>query len=48
MAGMTISPKTKVVAPFMPAPLVDKASSLGISHWITQESDLFVLYFCRA
>ena len=38
----------KLVAPFMPAPLVDKATSLGISHWITQESDLFVIYFCRA
>jgi hypothetical protein len=38
----------KLDAPFMPAPLVDKASSLGISHWVTpgdgQES---VIYFCR-
>ena len=38
----------KVVAPFMPAPLVDKASSLGISHWITQKADEEVaIYFCR-
>ena len=34
--------------PFMPAPLVDKASSLGISHWVTQQDDRdIVIYFCR-
>jgi len=39
----------KLVAPFMPAPLVDKASSLGISHWVTQKDDQeAVIYFCRA
>ena len=37
----------RLVAPFMPAPLVDKATSLGVSHWITQEGDLCVIYFCR-
>jgi hypothetical protein len=38
----------RLVAPFMPAPLVDKASSLGISHWITREDDGgFTIYFCR-
>jgi hypothetical protein len=38
----------RLVAPFMPAPLVDKASSLGFSHWVTQEGDQeFVIYFCR-
>ena len=38
----------KLVAPFMPAPLVDKASSLGVSHWVTQQADQgFVIYFCR-
>lgn len=38
----------KLVAPFMPAPLVDKASSLGIAHWVTQRSDQeFVIYFCK-
>jgi hypothetical protein len=38
----------KVVAPFMPAPLVDKASSLGTSHWVTcQEDGGFVVYLCR-
>jgi hypothetical protein len=38
----------RLVAPFMPAPLVDKASSLGISHWVTQEDDQeLIIYFCR-
>ncbi|NIV39670.1 MAG: DUF1858 domain-containing protein [Anaerolineae bacterium] len=38
----------RLVAPFMPAPLVDKASSLGISHWVTQEDGQeFVIHFCR-
>ena len=37
----------KLDAPFMPAPLVDKASSLGVSHWVTQDDQGFVIYFCR-
>ncbi|HNS52612.1 MAG TPA: DUF1858 domain-containing protein [Anaerolineae bacterium] len=37
----------KLVAPFLPAPLVDKATSLGVSHWITQEGDLYVIYFAK-
>ena len=39
----------KVEAPFMPAPLVDKASSLDIAHWVTKQDDEnFVIYFCKA
>jgi hypothetical protein len=38
----------RLVAPFMPAPLVDKASSLGISHWVIPQGDQeLVIYFCR-
>jgi len=37
----------KLTAPFLPAPLVDKASSLGLSHWITQHPQGFMIYFCR-
>ncbi len=38
----------RLLAPFMPAPLVDKASSLGISHWVTQDDGgEFVICFCR-
>jgi len=36
-----------LVAPFMPAPLVDKATSLGASHWVTQQDGLYTIYFCR-
>lgn len=39
----------KLIAPFMPAPLVDKASSLGVSHWVThRDNQEVVIYFCRA
>ena len=38
----------KVTAPFIPAPLIDKATSLNLSHWIKKESDsLFFIYFIR-
>ena len=37
----------KLVAPFLPAPLVDKASSLGLSHWVVQDGQAFVIYFSR-
>ena len=38
----------RILAPFMPAPLVDKVSSLGFSHWVTQDDDQeFVIYFCK-
>jgi hypothetical protein len=35
-------------APFLPAPLIDKATSLGAKHWIDQKSDEeFLIYFVR-
>jgi hypothetical protein len=38
----------RLVAPFMLAPLVDKVSSLAISHWVTQDDDQeFVIYYCK-
>jgi len=38
----------KVIAPFIPAPLIDKASSLGFDHWLKKEADeLFFIYFKR-
>ena len=38
----------KLVAPFLTAPLVDKATSLGISHWVTRQDDGgYVIYFSR-
>jgi hypothetical protein len=36
----------KLIAPFIPAPLIDKALSLEIDHWIKKESEeLFIVYF---
>ena len=36
----------KMIAPFLPAPLIDKASSINASHWVVKErEDLFVIYF---
>ncbi len=39
----------EVIAPFIPAPLIDKASSLGYAHWLKQEtSGNWHIYFKRA
>lgn len=38
----------KLTAPFLTAPLIDKATSLGIKHWIKKESEeLFYIYFYK-
>lgn len=39
----------KLVAPFLPAPLIDKATSLEFEHWIVKEPDgIFIVYFYPA
>lgn len=39
----------KLTAPFLPAPLIDKAQSLGFDHWVTPlNDDLFFIYFCKS
>ena len=36
----------EVIAPFLPAPLIDKATSLEMNHWIKKENDsLYFVYF---
>jgi len=38
----------KLTAPFLPAPLIDKATSLQISHWLIKEKeDLYIIYFYK-
>jgi hypothetical protein len=38
----------KLTAPFLPAPLIDKAASLQIKHWILKETDeLYKVYFYK-
>lgn len=36
----------KLTAPFLPAPLIDKASSLNFNHWVTKSDDgTHIIYF---
>lgn len=36
----------KIIAPFIPAPLIDKATSLDFEHWVDQQKDeQFLVYF---
>ena len=37
----------KLVAPFLPAPLIDKSLSLGFQHWVDKKNDEYHLYFIR-
>lgn len=38
----------KMIAPFLPAPLIDKASSIDVKHFVVKESDtLFYIYFIK-
>lgn len=35
-------------APFLPAPLIDKASSLGAAHWVKKvAADKYIIYFYK-
>ncbi len=39
----------KLEAPFLPAPLIDKASSLNVEHWVVKESDeKYFIYFYKS
>jgi hypothetical protein len=35
----------KLTSPFLPAPLIDKAISLNINHWVQKEGELVLVYF---
>jgi hypothetical protein len=36
-------------APFLTAPLIDKATSLGLKHWVDKKSDEeYFIYFCKS
>jgi uncharacterized protein (DUF2249 family) len=48
LSNLTKGEIYKVISPFVPAPLIDKASSLEIKHWINKkEEELFEVYFIR-
>lgn len=35
----------RVIAPFLPAPLIDKATSLGLGHWVVEEPGRVTVWF---
>lgn len=38
----------KLEAPFLPAPLIDKAASLQFEHWVVKESEnKYLVYFYK-
>ncbi len=38
----------KLIAPFLPAPLIDKAASLGAKHWLIKEGEeRFIVFFLK-
>ena len=49
MADLNVLPTDtiyKLIAPFLPAPLIDKATSLQVAHWVNQqEEQLYFIYF---
>jgi len=46
--NMKIGKIYKLLAPFLPAPLIDKASSLNIKHWVEKLDDQnFNIYFYK-
>ena len=51
MADLNQMPKGtiyKLIAPFLPAPLIDKATSLEAKHWIVKENDeSYIIYFYK-
>ena len=51
MADLNRLPEGKIyrlVAPFLPAPLIDKASSLSVEHWVKEVSgEEFEIYFYK-
>jgi hypothetical protein len=46
LKSMTSRTIYKLIAPFLPAPLIDKAASLEMDHWVDKKAeDLFLIYF---
>lgn len=48
LKDMPIGSIYKLTAPFLPAPLIDKASSLNIQHWLIKENEeSYIVYFYK-
>ena len=52
MADLNVMPGNsiyKLIAPFLPAPLIDKATSLQVEHWVVKENEqLYSIYFFKS
>lgn len=47
LRGMKDGDIYELLAPFLPAPLIDKAASIEFDHWVVKKGDAeFVIYFC--
>jgi hypothetical protein len=45
LKSMTAGTIYKLIAPFLPAPLIDKAASLDMDHWVDKKAeDLYLIY----
>ncbi len=39
----------KVIAPFLPAPMIDKITALNFKHWVVNESNnLYIIFFYKS
>jgi len=48
LSAMAAGTIYKLSSPFLPAPLIDKATSLGLQHWLVKESgESFTVYFYK-
>ena len=48
VSNMNPSEIYKVIAPFLPAPMIDKITSLGFRHWVQNiDDDMFEIYFFK-
>jgi hypothetical protein len=48
LKGLKTNEIYTLIAPFIPAPLIDKATSLQFEHWLVKEAeDSFLVYFCK-
>jgi len=48
LKNLKVTEILEVIAPFIPAPLIDKSISLNFKHWLEKKSDgEFRVYFCK-
>jgi len=49
LQGLKAGEIHELKTPFLPAPLIDKASGIQFDHWVVKESErAYTIYFCRS